>query len=105
MERRAFFIYIYPGKEAEYDTRHDEIWPEMERALTASGFTNYSLFRSGTTILGYVECVPTIAEANLAMGKTDVVKKWNVHMSDVIDMVKMQSAPVLEEVWHLNENR
>jgi hypothetical protein len=39
------------------------------------------------------------------MGKTDVVKKWNEHMSDVIDMVKMQSAPVLEEVWHLNENR
>jgi len=105
MERRAFFIHIYPGKEAEYDKRHDEIWPEMERALATSGFTNYSLFRSGTMILGYVECVPKIAEAGAQMGKTEVSAKWNEYMKDVIDIEKTQAAPVLEEVWHLNESR
>jgi L-rhamnose mutarotase len=56
-------------------------------------------------ILGYVECVPSIAEAGAQMGKTEVSAKWNEYMKDVIDIEKTQSAPVLEEVWHLNENR
>jgi L-rhamnose mutarotase len=105
MERRAFFIHIYPGKEAEYDKRHDEIWPDMERALTSSGFTNYSLFRSGTTILGYVECVPTIAQAGEKMGKTEVSLRWNEYMSDVIDPDATANSLQLREVWHLFEAR
>jgi L-rhamnose mutarotase len=104
MERRAFLIHIYPGTEAEYDRRHDEIWPEMESALSNSGFTNYSLFRSGTTVIGYLECIPNVATAGEKMSETETSARWNDFMKDVIDPVATQSAPKLVEVWHLKEN-
>lgn len=104
MERRAFLIHIYPGTEAEYDRRHDEIWPEMESALSDSGFTNYSLFRSGTTVFGYLECIPSVATAGEKMSATQTSTRWNDFMKDVIDPVATQSAPKLVEVWHLKES-
>ena len=103
MERRVFMIEIFPGTEREYDKRHDEIWPEMESALVRSGFHNYSLFRSGTTIIGYVECHPTIAEAGLNMSKEEVSDKWGESMREIIDYEKTNSLPVFHQVWHLNE--
>lgn len=104
MERRVFIIEIFPGTEAEYDTRHDEIWPEMENALIRSGFHNYSLFRSNTLVIGYVECHPTIAEAGAKMAKELVSEKWGESMRDIIDYERTNSQPTFREVWHLNES-
>ncbi|MFI0424081.1 L-rhamnose mutarotase [Spongiactinospora sp. 9N601] len=55
MERLCFLIELVPGSEAEYDRRHDEIWPEMRRAVSAAGYTNYTLFRRGSTVVGYAD--------------------------------------------------
>ncbi|MGZ3951605.1 MAG: L-rhamnose mutarotase, partial [Flavisolibacter sp.] len=30
MARLAFKMKMFPGKEAEYKKRHDEIWPELK---------------------------------------------------------------------------
>ena len=51
MERLCFSMTLKPGQEAEYERRHDEIWPEMSEAVARAGFTNYSLFRRGTTVI------------------------------------------------------
>jgi L-rhamnose mutarotase len=38
---------------------HDEIWPDMARAIRRSGIHNYSLFfRPDGTLFGYLECRP-----------------------------------------------
>ena len=47
MLRLCFLMHLVPGQELDYERRHDEIWPEMSQAVSAAGFTNYSLFRRG----------------------------------------------------------
>ena len=54
MERLCFLMHLIPGQENEYERRHAEIWPEMRDAVSAAGFTNYGLYRRGSTVIGYV---------------------------------------------------
>jgi L-rhamnose mutarotase len=35
---------LFPGQEAEYKKRHDEIWPELSALLKESGVSDYSIF-------------------------------------------------------------
>ena len=32
------------GKIDEYKKKHDEVWPEISKALTNAGVTNYSIY-------------------------------------------------------------
>ncbi len=44
MTRNAFKMKLKPGFEAEYQKRHDEIWPELSKVLTEAGVSDYSIF-------------------------------------------------------------
>ena len=103
MERLCFTFEVYPGKEAEYQRRHDEIWPEMVTALKDAGFHNYSLFRREQQVVGYVECEPDVASAFAKIAESDANARWAEWFKDVI--VSLTDAEgklmALEEVWHL----
>lgn len=103
MERMCFLIHLNPGREAEYERLHDEMWPGMTKALKDAGFTNYSLFRRDQLVVGYVECVPNAAEAFATYGATDVSAEWNVAFEGIIASMTTDSGKLLvaEEVWHL----
>ena len=47
MKRVAFKMTLKPGCEAEYQKRHDEIWPELSRVLSEAGVSDYSIFSTG----------------------------------------------------------
>jgi L-rhamnose mutarotase len=104
MERLCFVVELYPGTEEEYERRHDEIWPELVEAIRASGFRNYTLFRRGTQVVGYVECHPDVATAFSTIQPNGINKRWAKWFEDVIveladengDLIKM------DEVWHLD---
>ncbi len=49
MERVAFKMRLFPGREAEYKKRHDEIWPELAELLAAFGIRDYSIFHDPET--------------------------------------------------------
>ena len=102
MERKCFYIKLYEGKELEYDKRHAELWPEMAQALTECGWTNYSLFREGTLVVGYVECIPDAATAQEKMGKQSIVPAWNNSFKDIIKYMTDAKGNLLtnREVWH-----
>jgi L-rhamnose mutarotase len=104
MERACFVMQIRPGQEEEYKRRHDEIWPDMVAALQASGFTNYTLFRRGTSVYAYLECHPDRATAFAAMEDTDVNRRWQQWMSDVIESITDDEGDLFwaDEVWHLD---
>ncbi len=44
MIRKAFLIHAKPGLAAEYEKRHNPIWPELEKVLKSHGISNYSIF-------------------------------------------------------------
>lgn len=103
MERYCFTFELKPGQEAEYQRRHDEIWPEMVSALEASGISNYTLFRRGTTVIAYCECEPDAATAFGRMGETEVNARWSKWFEDVIESLTDEDGRLFEaeEVWHL----
>lgn len=104
MERICFTFDIYAGQEAEYKKRHDEIWPELVTALQECGFRNYSLFRRGLTVVGYLEAHPDSATAFAQLGKYEVNGKWANWFGDVIvNLADSQGNLMkLDEVWHLD---
>lgn len=54
---KAFKMKLYPGCEAEYERRHNELWPEMKEMIHAHGGKNYSIFldRETLTLFGCIE--------------------------------------------------
>lgn len=55
MQRADFKMQLKPGFEAEYRRRHDEIWPELSRALTEAGVSDYSIFLDPETLTLFAE--------------------------------------------------
>jgi L-rhamnose mutarotase len=104
MERICFTFEIYPGKEAEYKRRHDEIWPELVTAIQDAGIKNYNLFRRGAQIIAYAECHPDVATAFGKVGATEVNARWARWFEDVIVKLADDQGNLFraEEVWHLD---
>ena len=48
---------LYPGMEAEYEKRHNELWPEMQDIIHEYGGRNYTIFldRETRILYGYIE--------------------------------------------------
>jgi L-rhamnose mutarotase len=97
MERVCWTMRVRPEKLDEYKARHREVWPEMLAALSATGWTNYSLFLSGDGLLiGYLETEDF--EAALAgMEATDVNARWQAEMAEFL----VPPLRRIEEVFHL----
>jgi L-rhamnose mutarotase len=102
MERYTFIMALEPGTEAEYERRHDELWPEMLEALQRTGHTNYTLFRHGTTVVGYCECVPDRATTLAAMSAEPVTKRWDESFRGIIAQLPEGGfATELRQIWHI----
>jgi L-rhamnose mutarotase len=95
---------IIPGREREYDRRHDEIWPELVAELQRAGVRNYTLFRRGVTVVAYAECHPDAATAFGKVGATDVNCRWAQWFTDVLALHTDEQGGLVEatEVWHLD---
>ena len=85
IERVAWHARIKPGTEAEYERRHDEIWPEMTALLNEAGIHNYSVWLCGLDLFGYYEC-PDQETAARIQAESPVVDRWNEYMKDILVM-------------------
>ncbi len=103
MIRKAFVMKVYPDQHEEYEKRHNEIWPEMVKALHEHGASNYSIFLEKETskLFGYVEIENEEKWAQMA--KTEINQKWWEFMQPVME-THPDNSPVtthLKEVFHL----
>lgn len=104
MQRVCFLMELIPGREEEYQRRHDEIWPELVAELHSAGVRNYTLFRRGTTVIGYAECHPDAPTAFGKVASTEVDARWSQWFSDVLVQGPEGGLGRVEatEVWHLD---
>jgi L-rhamnose mutarotase len=104
MERICFLLSIKPGTGDEYDRRHREMWPELSSLIEQSGMRNYTIFRSGTTVVGYAECTPSFAATRAAEHDPGHIgRRWTEYMADIIDPPTHDEGFLLAtEVWHLD---
>jgi L-rhamnose mutarotase len=101
--RKAFVMRVNAGCEAEYERRHQRIWPELEEVLRSHGVTNYSIFllRPTGQLFAYVEIAD---EARWqAIADTAACRRWWQYMRELMPHNE-DASPVttqLEELFHL----
>lgn len=104
MKRHAFTMKLKPGMAAEYQRRHDELWPELAAALRDAGIRDYSIFLDEAAMTLFA--VQKQAEGGAAARLPDlpVVKRWWAYMAPLME-AHPDNSPVcgpLREVFHLD---
>ncbi|MDA0161629.1 L-rhamnose mutarotase [Solirubrobacter ginsenosidimutans] len=100
MERVCFVVRVRAHRLDEYRERHQAVWPEMLAALSAAGWTNYSLFlRPDGLLIGYLE-TEDFAAAQRAMEETEVNARWQAEMAPFFE--SELTFERVEEVFHLD---
>jgi L-rhamnose mutarotase len=104
MERLCFTFELVPGMESEYDRRHAELWPELQEAIKAAGFSNYSLFRRGTEVVAYAECEPSIQAALSTLESTEINVRWSAYIRSIMTRSVDEGGRLFTfaELWHLD---
>lgn len=103
-ERVCFRLQVDPARTDEYRQRHAAVWPDMLRALAASGWHNYSLFLDDDGLLiGYFE-TPSLEGALAGMAGHEVNRRWQDEMAEFfvdLDRPADEGLIRLAEAFHL----
>ncbi len=103
LHRVAFTMKLFKGQEAEYKKRHEELWPDLQQLLEASGISDYSIFLDENTgsLFGVLKTRSLQTLDNLP--QSPVMQKWWQYMVDIME-TNPDSSPVsipLKEVFYL----
>jgi L-rhamnose mutarotase len=104
MIRKAFLMTLKPGQQAEYERRHNPIWPELQEMLKKHGVHNYSIFldRGSDKLFAYAEIESEEQWERIA--GTESCRHWWSHMKDLM-LTNADGSPAsiaLDEVFHLD---
>lgn len=102
--RMAQLMHVYPDQYEEYERRHNNLFPEMRKALKDAGAHNYSIYLDKRTgnLFAYLE-VDDVEKYN-EISQTPACKKWWEYMEPLMD-TNPDKSPVtidLHEVFHLD---
>jgi len=103
MDRVAFKMKMFPGQEAEYKKRHDEIWPQLVALLKEVGISDYSIFLDEETnsLFGVLKATDKALLDTLPAKA--VMQKWWAYMGDIMES-NPDNSPVsvpLKDVFYL----
>jgi L-rhamnose mutarotase len=104
MQRHAFKMKLKRGFEAEYERRHDLIWPELAAELAKAGVRDYSIFLDEETLTLFAVQRLTDGNAAAELPASPIVKKWWAYMKDIME-TNSDNSPVsrpLKEVFHID---
>ena len=95
---------LFEGMAAEYEKRHNALWPEMKEMIHEYGGKNYSIFldTETNTLFGYIEIESE--ERWTASADTEICRKWWHFMADIME-TNPDESPVsvdLHPVFHLD---
>ena len=104
MIRVAFTMKLKPGFEAEYQQRHDALWPELAQALREAGISDYSIFLDEETRTLFAVQKRTGESTAEELPNHPVVQNWWASMAPLME-VNPDNSPVtkpLREVFHFD---
>ena len=106
MKRYAFIFKIRSELKDEYKKAHDEIWPDMGKAINESGIKNYSIFfRKDGTLFAYLEAEDPEKSFEY-IGKQEVNERWQKAMDKYFikedPTILGPEVEVIEEVFHID---
>lgn len=103
MKREAFKMFLKPGCEAEYEKRHNAIWPELKKLLSENGVCDYSIYWDKATNILFASQKVQGEESSQDMGSNPIVQKWWAYMADIME-TNPDNSPVsipLKEVFRM----
>ena len=83
-ERIAFRMTLNPGQAAEYERRHDAIFPELARALKDAGVSDYSNWHDPQSNQLFAILTRSDDHTMERLPDLDIVKRWWKHMADIM---------------------
>ncbi|EOH85112.1 L-rhamnose mutarotase [Enterococcus asini] len=97
MIQKAVRMQIYPGYAAEYQKRHDELWPEMQQMLKDHGAISYRIFLDPETnyLFGFLEIEDEERWSETAT--TAINQKWWDFMADIME-TNPDNSPVAQDL-------
>lgn len=104
MRRACFELRISEGTEETYERLHVEMDDALRRTIRESGLRNYTLFRFGTRIIGYVEATPDLDSALAVLAETKAFQAWAEEFEGIFVHTVDGRAAVTElrEIWHVD---
>jgi L-rhamnose mutarotase len=102
-EKYAFKMKLNPGMRAEYERRHDAIWPELVDLLHEAGVSDYSIHFDPETDILFAVLWREDSHTMDDLPNHPVMKRWWAHMADIME-TRPDSEPVsrpLETVFHM----
>ena len=84
-ERISFRMNLHPGQVEEYEKRHDEIFPELAKALKNAGVSDYSIWHDPESNHLFGILTRTDDHTLDALPDTEIMKRWWAHMADVME--------------------
>ena len=103
MKREAFKLFLKPGCEAEYEKRHNAVWPELKKLLSENGVCDYSIYWDKDTNILFASQKVQGEESSQDMGSNPIVQKWWAYMADIME-TNPDNSPVsipLKEVFRM----
>ncbi len=104
MKRFAFKMKVKPGFEAEYEKRHDEIWPDLVKVHSDAGISDYSIYLDPETLILFAFQKQTDDNTTADLPNNPLIRKWWDYMKDLMD-TNTDGSPVqtaLKEVFHMD---
>ena len=102
MEEIAFTMQLRPGVAAEYQRRHDEIWPELTQLLAQAGIRDYSIYldEASGTLFAVQKRLPGHTADQLPAHA--LLQRWWAYMADLMETNPDDSPVVqpLRQVFH-----
>lgn len=105
MQRICFLLKVKPHLLDDYRQTHRNVWPEMQQALRAAGWSNYSLFlRDDGMLIGYLETDDfDLARERLATSAANL--RWQAEMAPYFEQLDGarpdEGLTVLPSIFHL----
>ncbi len=81
----AFRMQLHPGQEAEYERRHDAIWPELEAALREAGVLDFRIFLDPQTLALFAVMTRRDDHGLEVLATSEIMRRWWAMMADIMD--------------------
>ncbi|MCR9139623.1 MAG: L-rhamnose mutarotase [Alphaproteobacteria bacterium] len=84
-ERIAFRMNLNPGEAAEYERRHDNVFPELAKALKDAGVSDYSIWLDPESHHLFAILTRSDDHTLDALPDTEICQRWWAFMADIME--------------------
>lgn len=81
----AFRMQLKPGNEAEYQRRHDALWPDLAAVLNDAGVFDYWIFLDPDTLALFAVLRLRSSDQREDLAQNPVVRRWWDHMAELME--------------------